>query len=213
MNDPTPVVRVISDPAEARSRLRELGLSIESLRDALEYGFSYRADCTGHDPIPGMMMWEKTVRGLRDQLVPQGWKVDNRRNLPQTVNPADDLAIVVRAGNDETGNPVGHPRPLCEQGPATRGLLIDATQPPLFNLAVEESSSPRRRIWILLYRCGRRWSDLRAELSQPYPDADGEVGGWHQRIILPLENDDDLGGALEPLAPIDVPVRMKDIPA
>ena len=81
--------RVSVRPAEVTARLYELDLKREALVEAVHFGFSYAAECTRHDPksLAGILFWGKIVRKLRDQLIPDGWDVENRQNYPLTVHP------------------------------------------------------------------------------------------------------------------------------
>ena len=80
--------RVYVRSAEVTARLYDLDLKREALVEAVHFGFSYAAECTLHDPksLAGIVLWGKTVRKLRDQLIPDGWDVENGQNYPLTVH-------------------------------------------------------------------------------------------------------------------------------
>ena len=84
--------RVYVQSAEVTARLYDLDLKREALVEAVHFGFSYAAECTLHDPksLAGIVLWGKTVRKLRDQLIPDGWDVENDRTTPLPSIPVNN---------------------------------------------------------------------------------------------------------------------------
>ena len=74
---------VIGNELRVEATLRELELTPEVLRIALEAGYATAALCTSNHPpnFGGMTMWAETVRSLREQLIPAGWTPRRRRQL------------------------------------------------------------------------------------------------------------------------------------
>ena len=70
--------------------------------------------CTALDPpiMEGLTRWGRTNRFLREELIPAGWGFDNPRNLPRTIHPSGEFAIVATTGDELTG--------LAELLPATK---------------------------------------------------------------------------------------------
>src|SRR5437762_1364435 len=99
--------QVFGEPVEAAGKLHELGVREDVLQEALQTGVQHAFACTRHDPpnLPGILAWGKTVRHLRDVLVPQGWEISNARNYATVIHPRSGLAIAVAAGDAHTGIP------------------------------------------------------------------------------------------------------------
>jgi hypothetical protein len=182
--------QVHSDPVLAQGRLDELGLKEEVLREAVQTGLQHAFGCTLHDPpsLPGILAWGKTVRHLRDRLIPQGWTGSNARNYATVIHPKGNLAIAVAAGDSNTGRPEPlMPSTRAEKGPATR----DAVRSNQLTFAdVSEHFPPPKEIpgtqtWLLLHYADELAEEIRLELSLPADmTADGFVVRWRERIIL-----------------------------
>src|SRR5262249_39614281 len=73
---PEPVI--IHRPIDVINALHELSpeLDVEVLREAALVGESFRDSCTENDPLsaPGFLAWARTVRALRELLIPRGFK-------------------------------------------------------------------------------------------------------------------------------------------
>lgn len=109
----------VSEPAEylehhAVTRLDQLGLVKSDLSEAAHWGVNHLAYSTAHEPPsgPGQIIWIKTVRALRDKLVPRGWTTDDTDNYATVVSPDGSMAIAVAAGDERTGSPVGRTQQL-----------------------------------------------------------------------------------------------------
>ena len=221
---PVPMTKVYSRPAEAITRLNELGLTVDLLQQALRSGFAFMADCTSHDPSStgGFIMWAKTNRSLRDQLIPRGWTRDDPENYPLTVHPEGGWAIAVVQGDPRTGISSETPSTKSVRGSATRSvvsqnqfrmLLID-------NRLVPPVSGRLRQTWLLLWHFDDANELLRGELSLPYHmTQEGFVTEWAERIIFP-DRPLNMMGQRDPVTPlppdmgynddeIDVPVRKR----
>ena len=212
--------RVHVRPAEVTAGLFKLDLKKEALVQAVHFGFSYAAECTRHDPtsLAGILFWGKIVRRLRDQLIPDGWDVENRQNLPLTVHPSKRWAIGVAAGDERTGIPDKTPSTRSERGPATR-QVVDINQLSFAALSAdfaELHAASIRETWLLMHYRDDEADEIRIELSLPAEmTGDGFVIQWKERIILR----DDGGTALARLVPtydggsdddmIDIPVLKK----
>lgn len=212
--------RVYVRPAEVTARLYELDLKREALVEAVHFGFSYAAECTLHDPksLAGIVFWGKTVRKLRDQLIPDGWDVENRQNYPLTVHSSKRWAIGVAAGDERTGIPDKTPSTRSERGPATR-QVVSINQYSFAALSAdfaELDAALVRQTWLLMHYRDDEADEIRMELSLPAEmTPDGFVNQWKERIILR----DDGGAALAHPVPaydvgsdddmIDIPVLKK----
>lgn len=179
------------------SRLAELGLKPDILREAALWGFQQAAQTTSHDPpnLYGILLWAKIVRHLRDLLVPDyGWQPDNRQNYATVVNPDKTVAIAVAGGDWRTGRRDETPSTRSEKGPMTKDA-IQSNQMHFHDLFPGfPSAPPPPQTWLLLHHFDEDSEDIRVELSLPSEiDAEGFVRNWRERVIIDLV----------PLAPID----------
>jgi hypothetical protein len=181
---------VFSTPATKTSRLHDLGIVETVLRAAAEWGLRYTFDCTLHDPpgTAGFLAWSKITRGLRDRLVPQGWKASHPSNFAITSDPRGTYAIAVFAGNAATGFADRWPSNRTDKGPATM-VAIQQNQ-----RSFAEISEDFRRLgvplstkqtWLLLHFVDEEAEEIRLELSLPAEvSEDGYVVAWRERILL-----------------------------
>ena len=187
---------------DAPSRLEELGLTPGDLAQAVQLGLSSAATCTKHDPsnLPGLILWGRTIRGLRDALVPRGWKSENTYNYPTVVSPDRSVAISVAGGDYYTGRTDGVPSTRSSKGPVTRAAVIQnqLTFAELDASFAELNPAPRTT-WLLLHHHDQEAKEVRMELSLPAGlDADDVVTAWHERILL-----EPFTTAYEPPAPLE----------
>src|SRR5580693_6811965 len=96
--------RVLAEKAVV-DRLGQLGLSLEQVERIVRRADADASMCTLLDPpiMEGLTRWARTNRYLREELVPAGWQFDNPRNLPRTIHPGGQFAIVAITGDDVTG--------------------------------------------------------------------------------------------------------------
>ena len=180
---------VYARSAEVDSRLNELGLKREILLEAVYFGATYAAECTRHDPssMAGLLLWGKTVRRLRDLLIPFGWNVSNKRNFPLTVHPGGMWAIGVASGDEHTGIPDETPSTQYVRGPETR-RVVDINQLSFAALSAdfaELDAVLTRQTWFLLHHRDDDADEIRVELSLAAEmTPDNFVTRWTERIIL-----------------------------
>jgi hypothetical protein len=190
MGSPTKVASPAKPPDD---RLAELGLTADILRDSLEEGWRVAADCTKHDPpnLPGIIVWGKTIRHLRDRLVPAGWRSNNTMNYATVISPDRKTALGVAAGDECTGRDGLTPCTRSPKGPATRRAL-DRNQLTFSDFA-DHFPKPARRLvtglqrqtWLLLHYVDEDEGEIRLELSLPSEmDDQGRIVAWRERIVL-----------------------------
>ena len=181
---------VIENELRVRAALRELGLTLEILNRALEEGLAGAALCTANHPpnFRGTTMWAETVRSLREQLIPEGWRRDDADNLPTVVRRDGALGIAVARGNSDTGKADGRPTTQYARGPTTSQAVERNTYLP-FDPLPRDPEPPRAKMWLLLHN--RADTELRSELSFPVAiDESGYVAAWGTRLILaPIDLD------------------------
>lgn len=200
---------VVQEPQDVEARLVGIGVSLVLLRDAILDGEAAREGCSPHDPVsaPGYFAWARTVRGLRDRLVPDGWVAQNTLGYPTVATEDGTVAIAVATGDEGTGRAEATPGTKHPKGSVTT-FAVEENQLSLFP-SDRPARSERTVTWILLTR--RQGDTVLAELSRPEViTAEGAIVRWTERIILggiavgpePIEV-----GASAPQ--IDVPVRRK----
>jgi hypothetical protein len=174
---------------EVADRLAELGLKAEILELALRGADAEARTYTQLDPpnMQGMARYSRTVRLLREQLLPLGWWYDNPRNLARTVSPDRQVAVIATLGDAATGVPQVRPSTRYEKGIATVEAVsrnfVQLTLP--MDVGDDQPVDPDMdgiATWILLYNVTE--SEIRAELSLPDSMVDGYIDTWLKRIIL-----------------------------
>ena len=194
--------RVLVD-TDAVDKLAELDLTVEIIERVVRRADAEASMCTALDPpiMEGITRWARTTRFLREELIPQGWRFDNRRNLPRTIHPSGEFAIVASTGDELTG--------LLDALPATKYLKGEATVRAVEineQLALDfgdfdpsnGDDAGEILTWLLMYHASEE--EFRVELSLPDAIVDGRITSWAERIILPaFPRDEDRLAA--PVAP------------
>lgn len=196
---------------EIADSLRELGLTTEILEYAIKTGEYARDSCTKNDPTcaPGFVAWSKTVRALRDALIPKGWEKCDDYNFPTVVSPNKKIAISVSTGNEATGDKTAEPKTKYAKGEAAKSA-VKINQDVLFPEMRADKATAHRVTWILLKR--RTGDTVVAELSLPaLMTKDGQIIKWETRIILnPILIDPDFDVQDDSSSDeIDVPVLRR----
>lgn len=165
--------------------LARMGLSEEQLRRAVRRGYAAREACSGNHAktAAGTFMYHETVRGLRDELAPD-WTPDSTNNVEKTVSPDKKMAIVVWAGNRDTGLEYRTPTSMRSRGDATLRDVEDNLQGNLFG--EETKPDPDSQVtWVLLHYIDEFLGEIRLELSVPLlADNKQVVRRWGPRRIL-----------------------------
>ncbi len=190
--------RVLAE-VEAIDRLADFGLSVELIERVVRRADADASMCTAFDPpiMEGLTRWGRTNRYLREELVPVGWRFDNPRNLPRTIHPAGEFAIVATTGDDLTGLAELLPTTKYSKGYATAAavemngqLTLDFADADYAEDYDRIAVSARLRTWFMLFHVDD--DGFRVELSLPDAIADGRITSWAERIIVPsFPRDDD----------------------
>jgi hypothetical protein len=173
-------------PEGALTRLAALGLAAADFEFVLAGADAEARTWTGLAPpvIAGMARWGKTNELLRVRLLPRGWTHDDPRNMPRTISPAGDLAIVAATGDGGTGRADLAARNLYARGIETVRAIGRADQLAFDYPGLEPAPADDLVIWLLLYNPAG--DEIRAELSRPHSITQaGFVDGWAERIMLP----------------------------
>jgi hypothetical protein len=184
----------VHEDSAAVDRLAGLGLTVE------DFAFVLRgADAEARmwsllaPPImAGMARWGKTNELMRVRLLPRSWSYDNPKNLPRTISPRGDFAIVGTTGDGATGWAAGNPTTRYAKGVETARaierngqLAFDYVDLEIGHaLSAVAGSDDALATWLLLYNVNDR--QIRAELSLPESiSLRGYVDAWTERIMLP----------------------------
>lgn len=203
--------------ASAMSRLNEIGVPMEALQRALAGGHAGRIGATDNDPpfIPGTMAWSYTVRTLREELVPRGWRKSDPGNFSLVSNDKRRINVVVASG-DAMVRTISTPRTKSLKGIYTEAATVrNRIETDLFP---DTLSDELRRVASILefptyfLLCHITDEEYRGELSLPDAMEDNQVVSWKERIFIP-DSDDDFSGKTVDLSPnefgpeIDIPVH------
>jgi hypothetical protein len=192
---------------EAVDRLAELGLSVEMVERVVRRADAEASICTLLDPpiMEGLTRWGRTNRFLREELLPVGWTFDNPRNLPRTIHPSGEFAIVATTGDELTGLLDLMPTTKYAKGYATVQAVETNGQLTLdfgdFDLGAADGQTRNAGellTWLMLFHVDDE--GFRVELSLPDAIVEGRITSWAERIILPVfaRDDDRLAVLLTP---------------
>lgn len=167
-------------------RLAALGLTAADFEFVLAGADAEARTWTALAPpvIAGMARWGRTNELLRVRLLPRGWTHDDPRNLPRTISPAGDFAIVAATGDGATGRPDVIARNLYARGIETVRAIGSRAQLAFDYPGLDLGPAGDLAIWLLLYHPAGE--EIRAELSRPQDITPaGYITGWAERIMLP----------------------------
>lgn len=190
-----PAQIVITEAYDRDTRLAEMNLSFEGLRNAVTQGHAQRGLQQQYDPkmIGGVNAWARAVRILSEEFCDAawGWSRDDLGGQPRIFNIPLQLAVIVQAGNRLTGFADAHPRTKYPKGQRTQAAVNMNGAGRLFG-ALEGESEPKEgpiQTWLLLVHGSR--SELRAELSLPSAmDKSNHVSDFSVRLILPMATEE-----------------------
>lgn len=180
-----PVIRI--DPIDVANDLQALGIPYDILKQAILAGEYERDKCTLLDPpnAPGFIAWAKTLRRLKELLIPLGW-------LPTDytiVRPDGHMAIIVAMGDELTGDHFETPKTKYPKGGTTQfAVSKNNEQLELFRKVLKKSilDNPQNdavQTWMLLRN--RVDDTVLCELSFPSTIGDdNRIVDWGFRIVL-----------------------------
>lgn len=207
---------VHSDPVSVIERLEQLGLTQDTLREAIFQAHLQRMRLTPNHPriFPGLEMWGWAVGSLREQLRPLGWVRDDIGNFPLTVNETWGLAIAIAAGDEGTGNANAQASNRSRKGPSISDAVEINQQFDMFigSLPQTKEEAAGNDTWILLHHTDSNKHEIRIELSRPAEIGDGgKISAWSERVILPsISLEGDPVEVLAPSGPdIEIEIRRK----
>lgn len=187
-------VYVESTSLEARlTRIGGGGLAHAMLRKSVEIGDAKRQSCTKLDAAGhgGMSQYSGTLRSVREELLPFGWRAAREHNLELVISPDDSTAIMVGSGNALTGtkDPGQVPSSRYPRGAVTIvAVLNNNNGQTRFSfddrILTAGQYGIRRTTWVLLLYSTR--TEVRYELSQPMRvSSDGyKIVDWRDRLVF-----------------------------
>ena len=183
---------LVAIDATAENRLHELGLTADLITRALLRADAEARLTTGLEPptAEGTIRYLKTVRFLREELLPMDWDIDNYKHFCRTIHPSREFSIVTSSGDEFTGVDVPGKVPCTKypKGDLTALAVYQNAGQGVLDLGPEfdepniEPAQPEN-IWFLLQCATPEY--IYAELSIPTRIEDGMITDWEERIILP----------------------------
>jgi hypothetical protein len=187
---------IVAVDGTAEQRLHALGLKTDQITRALLRADAEAKHTTGLEPptAEGTIRYFKTVRFLREELVPLGWGINDYKNFCRTVDPNHEFSIVTSSGDEVTGVeiPGRVPRTRYPKGELTATAVRQNAEQGLLDFGeefAERTAEPTvepaelENVWFLLQRVTPDF--IYAELSLPVRIADGIITDWEERILLP----------------------------
>lgn len=176
----------------AEGRLQQLGLSADLLSRALLRADAEAKLTTGLEPptAEGTTRYAKTVRYIREELVPLHWQFDNYKNFCRTLHPSGAFSIVTSSGDEFTGVHVPGRKPSTKypKGDLTALAVMQNADQGVLDLGADYAidivdPAGLETIWFLLQRVTDQ--TIYAELSLPTAIQGGLIVDWEERILLP----------------------------
>lgn len=216
------VAEFAGDPERRRKDLAQVGISEETLLDALGLGLSERARATSSHPkmAPGMYMYMATVAALGELTKENGWRREDYKGFATIRRPDDRVAIAVASGTEGTGDLAAEVTTRSPKGVATEEAVDLNLKLPYDERYIADNARIRTRqpaneqgtvTWFLLHDI--RGGILYSELSRPMAISEGYVVEWAPRIPLtprPLDPEKVSGPTDAPVEPT-VQVRRRDL--
>ena len=208
--------------AETATRLAAMGLTEELLAEATRFAYAEKDRCTSNDAraAGGFAVWTKSLRFLREELLPQGWSKGGLPDLESVIHPSRSFQIVPSSGNWATGYNDRMPTTKYLKGRRTAEVIADNGQFSLDVVGSTREPKPEIKTFFFLTYEDKDKEEIRHELSIPThmtigPKAKrGRIDEFGSRIILTpvtLEADTDLeeGPAEEFSDDLDIQVERR----
>lgn len=187
---------IVSTPAEAKSRLTDLGWEEVELAEVVHAMVAGRNGCTANDPssAPGWMAWKEGTRRIREIGATKGWRRMDIDQVPWTIDIERGLKFTVVNSNEAAGMVAQDPQNRSKKGAGIeRTVYANATQLsfafPEMLMDLSEGSLPDRMLeavswYLFVYNEG---DIIRAELSCPVEISGGFFSKFKERIFLSAE--------------------------
>lgn len=192
---------VVDDPREVRAALRELGVPMEVLQQAVRAWQQAANGTTAFEPVTaaGSKGWFAAVGVVREAMVMLGWKMMDPYHLPLVVSPDQEVSILVTSGDAATGLKDLWPTSKNSKGKATvvqvswngRQMAIPGIQDIVMLSRRKQKTRPAKFTWALVVTM--KDGEARGEFSLPTAvSGSSRISDWARRYILP--SDENGGG-------------------
>lgn len=183
-------VTIYEDLWEVRQKLAGFDLTVEEMATFAKINFTAAANTSALDPpiVPGFVGWFRTVRAIRESLLPKGWEVSDAGNFAITFSTKCKVGICVATGDEDTGRPDGFPKTKAPKGlymgNALRRNAVIADLFPETLVPTTAGKLSECATWVYLVRRDKKV--VMCELSHPASvDEFDRINRWRERIILP----------------------------
>jgi hypothetical protein len=202
-----------------QSDLAALGLTEETLHEALRFAYGESERCSANDvkAASGYAIWGKPLRSLGDALAPKGWHRDGAPRLESIVSPDGSFRITSAAGNFATAVEDWMPATATPKGRRTQEAIGDNGQMAMDIPGESVDVVAPMITYYFLHHLDAVKEQIRSELSIPThmtiaPKAKkGTIDEFKNRLILrPVEFgiEADLGEEDEPAFSDDLDIRI-----
>jgi len=186
--------RILKASIEVTDRLAELGLHHGLFVTGIKAGEVARATCTRNDPsnAGGTLAFFRTIRSLRESLIPKGWQAIEPNGLPLVANLNGGIAIAISTGDQGTGFPDREVKTKYSKGDATQAVLDEGREyqlaldlgPIAYRTRFPKKETPRFATWYLLRH--RVKNVVHFEFSLPVEiGSKGRISVWKERLFFP----------------------------
>lgn len=196
------------------TEIEDLDVSVEQVHRAMFRAVTDSQLCTEDDAptAKGLLMWTRSNRYIREELVPEGWTRVQAHLILRTVHPTGRFCISAVSGSGHVGS---NNRGAQVQAKNPKGSqvkkLIEATTPMIFGdprvdvITPEPPDIAKLPTCFLLYKPVKNGVEM--EVSYPKEMEGNYLDRWHWRIPLPrLEVPGFTPGDDGPAPDSDVPV-------
>ena len=170
--------------------LDRFGFNSSVFRRAVTAGHADAAMTTRHSPVTafGSRFWEGSIRQLRDDLAPSGWRALRPGQLEVVRNELNTVQITTGLGDANVG--VRALPPSCEHPRGVSTERAVETNQQSFASVSPDSRWDAIQTWWLLYRPDPSVDGLvRCEFSVPISMTGSRLTNWAIRVLVPFPAD------------------------
>lgn len=178
---------MIYDGNGAERKLKQLGLDVPLIHDALLYGHAEAATYTTFDALGAgeYARWSREARRLAERLVPEDWERINPDNQPTLVHPSNRWCLVVTSGSSGTGWRHATPTTKNPKGRSIREAVMENAELALLRpQEVKPALAGLRETWMLLTYVDIN-DQIWSEVSLPSEMLGDQIAAWEHRILIP----------------------------
>lgn len=174
---------ILEKPLEVASRLSELGLTAEELKEIAFKAVSARNEAVPVDPLftPGMFSYIHGVRAMRTTLMlKDGWEMDRGGNMEATFH--EQLGVRIYFQNVDKACSSAIPKAIAGKGRAAKQLIEQQNLYLFPEMEAEFQARENTEVW---YFCvSVHDEEFRAELSRPRDIVGDQFHSFIERIFI-----------------------------